>query len=171
LEHTAEDGLFDEAVNPQAESGLAGRMAERAEYLETRKAEWFGVPGHDDFLEVELKTIGFKTQSKIAHRHERLRQEQLRELNTVSDMILTATLQFREILPGGETYRELPHHTWVTLAQMKPNCPKDVTPRQALLFIVGDDRILPFAHEYQSWMSTVRVDVDEEVVRDFETTR
>lgn len=153
-----------------APGSLGDRLAERQDYLEQHQTGWFGVPGYDDLVEVELRALGFKTIRTIQKRQQKVRDENTRELYAVADQLVTATVGFREVLDEGQ-YRDLPDEDWVRLARRLRNCPEAPSPRQALLFVVGDKRLLAFAAEFEKWAGTVRKDVDEEVVRDFASTR
>lgn len=170
----SEDPQFDTVVEtaPFLEEGngpsnsLADRMKKRAATLEKEQADWFPIPGFDDLLEVELRALGYQTIRRVQRRNEKIRDQTVMELYNMADQLLTATQGFRQVNEPSSLEGE----TWVSLARRLDNCPPDLTPRQALLFLVGEKRIMFLVQDWAEWARTVRDDVDGEVVRDFDRT-
>lgn len=152
----------------EASSSLAARMQQRSAELEKQTSEKFPIPGYEGILEVELRALGYKTIRRVQKRNERVRDEGLREIYTMADQLLMATVGFHEVLPDG-TNKSI-SDDWISLAKRLPNCPEAPSPRQALLFVVTDKRIAFLIQEWGEWSKSVRSDLDEEVVQDFVTT-
>jgi hypothetical protein len=144
-------------------------MARRADELEKHQSDWFEIPGFEGLLEVELRPLAWKTIRGVQKRNERIRDEALREVYNMADQVATATMGFREILPGDQ-HRPL-EDDWMALARRMRDCPDDLSPRKAILFLVGDKRLPFLINEWGEWAKSARHLVDEEVVRDFEPTR
>jgi hypothetical protein len=153
---------------PQLSNSLGDRMKARASELEKQQAD-FPIPGYDDVLEVELRALGYQTIRRVQRKNEKIRDPTVQELYTLADQLLTATQGFREVFPDDREPQEI-DDTWVTLAKRLPNCPEDVTPRQAILKVIGDKRLAFLVQDWSEWARTVRSDVDEEVVADFGAT-
>ena len=151
---------------------LEARMAARGRELERQQGEWFGIPGYEDMLEVQLKPLGYKTIRAVQHRNERIKDAGSRELANMADQLVTATQGFREILPGGG-HRDLPDG-WVDLARRASTennpFPPDGTDRQAVIFVCTDKRIVFLVEEYGRWQRAQQQRIDGEVVSDFEGT-
>lgn len=155
---------------PQPSSGaLSARMERRATQLDHQTSDWFPVPGWEDMLEVELRALGYRTIRKTISRNERIRAEDVRELYSLCDQILKATIGFREVLDDGTTSPL--QDTWQSLAiRAYGTAARDLEPRQALLKLVGEQRIHFLVEEWGRWAKAVRRDNDEEVERDFVAT-
>lgn len=147
---------------------LAARMQARAEELQKQKTEVFTLPGWRDMLAVELKPLGFTAIDRINRRNERERNETTRKLYNMADQIIAATMGFFEV---NKDDREPIEDTWISLANRLPDAPDGLTPRQALLFLLGGDK---FVHvlflEWQAWALELQDEVDEEVEGDFDQT-
>lgn len=159
----------DEAPPIEAVSSgsLSGRMAQRVQTLEKQQTEWFPIPGYEGILEVELRALGYKTIRAIQTRNEKIREPTARELANMADQLVTATQAVREV--DGDEMRPI-SDGWIELAQRLPKCPEQITQRQAVIFLVTDKRIHFLVSDWGRWASTVRDDIDEEVVRDFDRT-
>jgi hypothetical protein len=154
----------------QARLSLQARMEAHAEHLRKDVTEQFPVPGWESMLMVELKRLGYKRIRALQKRNDRVRDAATRELYSMCDQIITATVGFHEVLENGET-QELPDDTWITLAQNVPGCPDEITPRQAILFLTGDDKRVHFlAAEWGEWSRAGEADETEEVRADFVST-
>jgi hypothetical protein len=148
---------------------LQARMEAHAEELRKDVSEKFPIPGWESMLMVELRRIGFKRIRVLQKRNERIRDPSIRELYSMCDQILAATVGFHEILENGDT-KEIPDD-WVSLAQNLPDCPDEITPRQAILFLTGDDKRIHFlAAEWGGWSRAGDSDEAEEVRADFVPT-
>ena len=154
---------------PPQEGSLAARMATRSEELEKQTSERFPIPGWEDILEVELRALGYRALRQALTRNERVRDEATRELYTVADQLLMATVGFWEVPQNGGQPRQM-DETWESLAKRLPNCPDGATPRQALLFLVGDKRLHFLAQDWGEWAKTVDKQVHDEVQADFGLT-
>jgi hypothetical protein len=157
------DGLSDET-----DQSLNARMARRAEEIDVERSEWFPIPGWDDLIEVELRPLPYPTIRKVIKQNEKSRDEMTREIYSMADQLIRATLGFRQVAKDGST-RPI-DDDWVRLAQRLPNCPQSPTARQALLFLVDLERIHFLVQDWGEWAKTVRVDNDGEVERDFVVT-
>jgi hypothetical protein len=156
-----------ELTTPPTGGSLSSRMKKRAEQRDSQQTEKFPLPGWDDMLAVELRSLGYTTIRKVISRNERVRNEAQRELYSIADQLLLATVGLYEIVD--DEFVAL-SDDWVMLAKRLPDCPDSVTPRQAILFLIGEERIAFLAEEYGRWARSVRGDLDEEVSRDFPTT-
>ena len=94
---------------------LAGRMAERADYLQKHDTAWFGIPGFEDILEVELRALSYKTSVGIRERLNKVHDTATRELYALADTITFATEGFRQVYDEDPT--PLPDDDWVSLAR------------------------------------------------------
>lgn len=160
-----------EPLNPIAANGdsLSARMRRRAHELETQITEVFPIPGWEDLIGVEMRSLSYQTQRHIEDRNVRVRETSTRELYTMADKLVTATEGLYEL--SGNEKRAL-DDTWQTLARRAfKSLPETLTPRQALLKIVGDDRLAYLFSEWLEWGRSVRPGIDQDVTRDFETTR
>lgn len=160
-------------VQPQASAvdaangSLSSRMARRQEALSQQQTEKFPLPGWEDMLAVELRTVSTKAKQAVASRNSKIRNENERQLFAAIDVIITATVAFWRVTPDG--YEPL-DDDWVSLAQRLPHPPDGLTPRRAFLFLLPDHRLDTFFYEYHQWSESVGGDIDQEVVRDFEKT-
>lgn len=170
--HPPREGGYDphEAPTEAPQAGsLEERMAKRRDSAQRRRSEWFGIPGWDDMLEVQLRLLSWKTMRGIGKRHATQRDESLAEVYTACDQIQAATEGFREVLPDG-SHRERPDETWVTLARKgAKNLAESPTPRQAMLALVEEDARLMVGlyRPWQEWMEASRPEVEEELAEDF----
>ncbi len=149
-----------------AGNSLSDRMAARAEYLAQHQTEKFTIPGYEGVLEVELRLLGYKTIRKTIARNEKIRDTGERELISMADQIVRATVGFFEV--DGEERRPI-EDSWMTLANRMPLAPDEMTPRKAIMFLVGD-RLHFLVEDFADWARTVRPEVDEEVMSDFGPT-
>lgn len=149
---------------------LKARMGRRGRELESQRSEVFEVPGYDEIIAVELRMLGYEESRKIGQRVARhTREVAMQELYAFCDQILAATEGFFEV--DGD--RRVPiDATWTSLARdaSPVKLPEELTPRQALISLVGDRRVAYLFTAWEEWMRGERSDVDEEVVRDFGTT-
>jgi hypothetical protein len=164
----------DDPVDPveaqPASASLSSRMAQRQEELNANETERFPLPGWDDMLEVELRALGYRAIRKTMEDNSRIRDEATRELCSFADQLVKATVGFHEIPEGGGKSQPI-EDDWVDLARRAPNCPtRNLTPRVAVLFLVGEKRIHFLVQDWAKWAKTVRKDVDRAVMEDFEGT-
>lgn len=167
----SEDVVYEEAGEEQlidGASSLSTRMKARSEELERQVSEVFEIPGWEDVLAVELNMVGWKKLRVIGQRNRKVKDLPTQELYVAIDQLITATDGFFEVF-GDE--RKSINDTWVSLARRtgKP-LPDNLTPRQAVLALVGDTRVMALYNSWQEWLQGERREVDEEVVRDFERT-
>lgn len=162
------NGSPDEAAN-LVQGSLASRMKSRARELEGQATETFSIPGWEDILAVELRLVSWSVLRGIGQRNARVKQVPLQELYTACDAILTATVQHFEVKDDGK--HESIDDTWMSLARRTGKAlPEDLTPRQAMIALVGDTRIMVLFNEWQEWMQGERRAVGDEVVLDFGMT-
>lgn len=152
-----------------AGQSLDNRMGRRAEALAVQQTEWFPIPGWEDMLEVELRSLGYKTMSAIQHANQKVRDPGTQELYNMADQLLRATEGFREVPeddPDGERIPLL--DDWTSLAARLGR--QNLSPRQALLVIVDEKRIHFLVQEWAQWARSVRADIDKETAEDFVRT-
>lgn len=164
-----QDEFTDDAAALDASSSLSSRMERRSSELASQKSDIFELPGWDDILEVELRLMGWEALRKIGIRNQKVKSVPMQELYTSVDQIVAGTERFFELDEAGN--RKPIRDTWVSLARRTgKNLPQDLTPRQAVIALVGDTRVMTLYNAWQEWMKGERQEVDEEVVRDFERT-
>lgn len=165
------EAAADDTANGTREMGsLASRMEHRAQEIESAVTEIFPIPMWEDILAVELSLVGWERLRKMVAKHNRQRNEAIRELYVAADQLLAATVAFYEV---GEDNAQTPvEQTWITLARAtgKP-LSDDLTPRQAVIALMGDTNVLVLWKEWQDWQSSRRGETDEEVAKDFGTTQ
>lgn len=162
---------LEELEEPESASpSLANRMAKRQQELARQATRRFPVPGWEDVLEVELQPVGTKRSVQIAQRAQRARDDGTRQLYMTADMLLQATVGFWELPENGGRSKRLDGEDWVSLARRLDGCPDNPTPRQALFFLIPDERLLPWYAEWEQWMVSSSRDVDGETMRDFDRT-
>ena len=150
---------------------LASRIERRAKELESARSEKFPVPNWDDMLAVELRLVSWDALRKIVAKHERQRVPALQELYTAADQILAGTEAFYEIDPETNEYTQV-EQNWISLAKATGKAlPDSLTPRQAMIALVGDTNILILWKDWQDWMATRRPEVGDEAKEDFTTTQ
>jgi hypothetical protein len=174
VEEVQEGEEFADDPNVGTDEGFAvsleERMDARAEELQKETTEVFRLPGWESILAVEMRRLGFKTIRGMQRRLEKEERNKVtRELYLMCDQILRATVALHEVLPDGTT-RAL-RDNWVQLAERRKDAPRDMTPRQALLFLVNDQRIFYLVNEWGSWSKSGQEAEDQEVMEDFEQTR
>lgn len=149
---------------------LASRVERRSQELQSRVSEVFPIPTWEDILAVELRLVGWEALRRIITKHERQRAEAIRELYVAVDQLLLGTVQFFEINPEDNSRQEV-EQTWISLARATGKVlPDSLTPRQAVIALVGDTNALILWREWQEWMATRRGEVDGEVAEDFGST-
>lgn len=162
--------LEDDPSAVEASGSLSSRMERRSNELSSQRSDIFELPGWDDILAVELRLMGWESLRKIGIRNQKVKSVPLQELYTSIDQIVAGTERFYEIDESSGERRPI-RDTWVTLARRTgKNLPQDLTPRQAVIALVGDTRVMTLYNAWQEWMKGERQEVDEEVMRDFETT-
>jgi hypothetical protein len=180
-EYVDKDGdLVEEPIERELEEGkdaelprdssLASRMAARSEELARQTTVRFPIPGWEDILEVELRSLGYKTLRRAISANERIRDQGTREMYAMADQILMATVAFWEVPSNGTGEAKQMDETWESLAKRLPNCPDAATPRQALLFLVGDKRLHFLVGDWGEWAKNADKGVEDEVQQDFGVT-
>jgi hypothetical protein len=146
-------------------------MAQRAKQLEHQNTEVFPVPGWEDLIGVELRSLGVREHIAIEERNAKItRDDGVRIVHTIADKLLRATTGFHQRTDDG--WQPLEGDTWQSLARSAFGAavPEDASPRVALLKLVGEQRIRYLISEWEEWAASVRSSVDEDVARDFEMT-
>lgn len=160
----------DDASNGRASGSLAERMQQRASELETTVSAVFAIPTWEEVLGVELRLVGWEKLRRIASKHDRVRVDAIKELYVAADQILEGTVQFYEI--NGIQKRRIEDTSWQLLAKLTgKKLPEDLTPRKAMIALMGDTNIAILWADWQQWMTTRRPEIDEEVAQDFGTTQ
>lgn len=149
-------------------SSLGDRMRRRARQLEQRYTEVFPLPRFEDILGVELRAMGYEAMRKIGQRHQRVRNEALQELYIAADTVIAATESFFEFA-GNE--RQSITTSWQRLAVDVKEVAGDVTPRQAIIALLGDTNVVFLFNDYQEWLRATRPDFEEEMSADFPETQ
>jgi hypothetical protein len=170
-EPTYEPGPPEAVEEPQTrDDSLSGRMKQRAEQLSAQKTEIFDVPGFEGIVAVEFRMLSYERSRKIGQANDKVRSVAMRELYNMADQLVIATERFYEVMPDGT--RKPVNHDWVSLARggLDRPLPAGLTPRQALLAVVGDRRVSFLYGEWEDWQRGERTEIDSEVVRDFEVT-
>ena len=175
-EREFEGGIHVEETSSAEPGSLQQRLQQRSKELEHTVSAVFPIPTLDDILAVELRLVGWEALRKIVQKHERQQVPAIRELYVAADQLLTGTIGFYELLEaGGENgapRRRKADHTWQDLARATGKAlPEDLTPRRALIALVGDTNVAILWQQWQEWMTTRRPEVDEEVAKDFGTTQ
>lgn len=163
-------GVHVETTSSGAQPGsLADRLQKRSQEIEHTISAVFPVPTLDDILGVELRIVGWEALRKIVTKHERQQVPAMRELYVAADQILAGTVRFYEL---EDTRRTPVDHTWQELARATGRpLPEDLTPRRALIALMGDTNVAILWQQWQEWMTTRRPEVNEEVASDFGTTQ
>lgn len=161
--------VSSEPVADTPEGGsLEARMKRHAAEVAGQSTEIFEIPGWSEILAVELRLLTYDESTKITTRLERtVRDVGLRRLYFAVDQIVAATEGFYEVNDGERTPID---RTWMDLARAAAThkLPEDLTPRMAVISLVGDRRVVtPLYAEFEGWMSGERPAMEEEVVRDF----
>lgn len=163
-------GALEDADNGRAPGSLAARMQERASELETTVSAIFPIPTWEEVLAVELRLVGWERLRRIASKHDRVRVDAIKELYVAADQILEGTTGFFEV--NGVQRRRIEDASWQSLAKLTgKKLPEDLTPRKAMIALMGDTNIAIMWADWQQWMTTRRPEVDEEVAQDFGTTQ
>lgn len=162
----------DEVAVPEpVGESLEARMARRRTALESATTERFAIPGYESVVEVELRMLDYRHTRRIGKRHERVRQEEVRELYIAADSIIDATVAFFEV-HGMEAEDEPTNVSWVSLARSAvPSLDANTTPRQAILALLDGQRLAHLADDWSKWMRSERGDVDDEQAEVFRRTR
>lgn len=159
----------DQQEPQDASPSLASRMARRHEELQRATTQRFPIPGWDDLLEVELRPVGIRPSAQIVKRNERTRDDGTRQLYVMADLLVRATVGFWEMPENGGGPKAL-NESWVTLARRLPDCPDSPSERQALLFLVPEERLMFLYQPWERWMGEASREVDEDTMRDFSRT-
>jgi hypothetical protein len=166
-EESVEEGEARSSVG--SDGSLRDRMATRSRDLEAQATQRFSVPGYDDMIELELRTLGWDKIRRISDRHVRRRDQGIRDLYVAADVLLAATVRFHA-LGGGPL-----ESGWVELARnAKSSLPENVTPRQSVLSLLRADRttaVIDLWNEWGEWNGTQRTTLGEELGEDFTRTR
>jgi len=156
-----------------SDGSLRARMQARRDELDSIRSHVFEVPRWEDVLAVELRLISLKRQIGVIEKHEKVRDTATKLLYTAADQLLLCTVGFYEVTESedGEQRREpLEDMTWVKLAlNLHPEA-DTLTPRQALIAVVGAEQILPLTNDWMEWMRGARPEQDREMRKDFTTT-
>jgi hypothetical protein len=158
---------------PVRSGSLEARMQERQEKLAHLSTEIFPVPRWEDMLAVELRLVGWKRLNAIIDKHENVRDTGSQRLYVAVDQLVLATVGFHEVKPGvdGDELTPKEDATWVKLARAaNPKLPDSITPRQALIALVGDTQAIFLWNEWLGWARGARPKVDDQLERDFDRT-
>lgn len=170
IEEPADDDVVQTETSAM-DNGLGARMRRRATQLETQTTEVFPVPRFEDILGVEFRVMSWEALRKIGQRHQRVRNEALQELYIAADTVLAATEGFFQF-GADEGQEPVEGQTWRSLAvATRDGLTEDVSPRQALIALLGDTNVVFLWNDYQEWLRATRPEVEEELKADFPTTK
>lgn len=165
-----------EGVEPSehvdGDSPLQARIAQRRKVLQSQRTLTIDVPGYEGILMAEYRVLPWQTIRKNVDRHQRQRDEGLRELYIAADGLMMACENLYEIKPPNDTKVAL-DVVWGIAAANKLGIELEpgTTARQALLAIFEvDSRIVGHYSELVSWQQGENQELDEELARDFTTT-
>jgi hypothetical protein len=153
------------------DSSLRARISERRRVLQSQRTTTIDVPGYEGILAAEYHVLPWQTIRRNVTRHERQRDDGLRELYIAADGLLMACENIYEIKPDDN--RVALNIVWGLAAAQKLGIelPANATARQALLAIFGvDSRIVGHYSELVAWQQGENQELDEELARDFTTT-
>jgi hypothetical protein len=163
------EGRGEELLAAKVKAGsLEERMQARSEELEHLTTEVFDVPRWEGMLAVELKALGWKRLVDVVGKNAQIRDTSSQLLYSSADQLLAATVGFYEVEEGDDGRREtsVPDATWNTLA-CNAGASDELTPRQALIYVVGDVQTPALATEWATWAASARPRISAEVTRDF----
>ena len=150
-------------------------MAAAAETHDSQLEEVFPVPGWESVAAVRLRVVGFEALDKIVMRHQRVRNQAMQKLYTAADQLLIATTGFYEVVDGtipAPSEDPVEGMTWSTLARAGiKTLGMEATPRQAMIRLVGDERLPFFWNDWLEWVKSERNDPEDDILKDFPTTR
>lgn len=154
---------------------LEDRMVVAEQNRETATTEDFPIPGWTSVAWVRLKVIGHKLQRKQVEQNRRVRDRATLDIYVAADTILAATDGFYMVEDDGETLTE--DHSldggaggWRQLGIGVKKMGQQTTPRQALIRLIGDERVVPFYTEYIEWLQGEREKINQEQTEDFRST-
>lgn len=168
------EGKVDDPPEQAAtQNGAAGslqeRMRKRSEELRSDRTEVFGIPGYDDIVAVELRTLSTETSLRIQNKNEKTKDLPMKVMYNWADQILAATVVLHQV--NGEETKPWPDMTWIELARMSfENTQPDLTSRQALLLMMGNT-LQTFMTEWITWSQEITPELNKEVGLDFVKTK
>ena len=162
----------DELIGPSLSNSLRGRMRQRARQRAAESTRIFEVPGWEDMLAVELRVLSHDASTKILQRNAEVVKQSTRLLYNAADHILAATVAFYEVDEETGEHKEIPQHNWISLARegLEQNLPANLTPRQALIALIEDHRVVPFATQWEAWALSGSSTFAQEIPQDFGST-
>jgi hypothetical protein len=168
---SAPDPVAEPSEYVDGDSSLRARIEARRKARQSQTTTTIDVPGYEGILAAEYRVLPWQTIRKNVTRHERQRDEGLREIYVAADGLLMACENLWEIKPD-DTKVSL-DVVWGIAAAQKLGI--EVTPgmtaRQALMAIFEvDSRIVGHYSELVSWQQGENQELDEELARDFTTT-
>ena len=161
-----------EVPREQGIDSLRARMQSRTEDAQRKYTKIWPIPGWEDRVAVELRMLSYRETRMIYKRLEKTEKDEITaELYGVADQIVMATEGFHIVTDTG-TFEPITGASWIDVARSMPgaNLPEDLTPRKAILAVVGDRTLALFFAEFEAWLRAGGREVGDEVMRDFGTT-
>lgn len=159
------------AGDTNGRGSLAERAKARRDQLLDRQTVTLEVPGYEGILEVEYRALSYSESRKIVARHQRQRDDAVRELYIAADQLIAASINAYEIT-GDETRKALECGWGLQLARMLGvEVSEGTTARQAIFKCFARETLLS-AHyiEYTEWLSSADAEADQEQRVDFQQT-
>lgn len=157
------------SIEPPTGNSLAARMEQAAAELAKQQTQLFPVPGIGHVLEVELRSLNQQTLTVISDRLERVRHKGTKLLYMWADSIAAATVQLHMVPEVGGKPQPI-EQGWIEVAKLRAMCPDSPTVRQAIIFLVSDERLRFLVEDWEAWNRTKRADIAAEVDQDFAAT-
>lgn len=154
-----------------ANSPLKERISERRKVLQNQRTVILDVPGLEGILAAEYRALPWQTIRKNVSKHERQRDQGLRELYIAADALIMACENLYEVMSDGT---QVPLNlTWghAAASRLGIDVAADATVRQVLLAIFEvDSRIVGHYAQVAAWQQGANQEIDKELARDFTRT-
>lgn len=159
--------MLDEPVEATRLS-LEERLHAARGSREQATTEDFPIPGISAYAWVRFRALGFKAQAKQVEKNKRVRDQATMNLYVAADTLVAATDGFYEVdQTDEENLIPSPGSSWNSLCKATYDVGDELTPRQALIRLVGDGRLIQFYNEYNTWLIGEREATADEQRQDF----
>lgn len=167
----------DPSLSLPRSGSLEARVALRRQTLEERYTEQFDVPGFEDLFRVELAPLSFKQLSKIAEKHQRVMNDEQRNLRTGADQLIAATRGFYAIVNDEGDVEVDESASWQSLyigylkaigTPITDQVRMNTSPRAALIGLLGPTATMILAGQFFQWATSGKAaaEVESELARD-----